>query len=292
LRAERQLQQDLPAVWINAARMALAAEELQHAQTPPLKWAGGKRWLLPHLRSIWAAHSQRRLVEPFAGGLAIALGLRPRRALLSDVNVHLIAFYQWIQRGLDPGAVNVPFENDRAVFDRNRARFNALIAEGNAHSQEAAVLFYYLNRTAFNGLCRFNASGFYNVPFGRHKAIPYRDARGFAHYRSVLKGYEFRCVDFAALPLRRTDFIYADPPYDVEFTSYAAGGFGWSDQVRLAAWLSRHPGPVVVSNQATERIVTLYREHGFVLQMLAAPRRISCDGNREGSLEMLATRHL
>src|SRR4029077_16939560 len=67
---------------------------------PPLKWAGGKRWQVPYLRSLWEPHSQRRLVEPFSGGLAVAMGLMPGRALLNDINPHLINFYSWLRRGL------------------------------------------------------------------------------------------------------------------------------------------------------------------------------------------------
>lgn len=64
----------------------------------PLKWAGGKRWLLPHLEPLWVRAASPRLVEPFCGGLAVALGLRAERALLNDVNTHLINFYRWLQR--------------------------------------------------------------------------------------------------------------------------------------------------------------------------------------------------
>ncbi len=67
---------------------------------PPLKWAGGKRWQVPRLRDLWMPHAHRRLVEPFCGGLAVTLGLSPRRALLNDVNPHLINFYRWARRGL------------------------------------------------------------------------------------------------------------------------------------------------------------------------------------------------
>src|SRR5947207_13791191 len=67
---------------------------------PPLKWAGGKRWQVPVLRPLWQAHAHRRLVEPFCGGLATALGLLPERALLNDLNPHVINFYRWLKRGL------------------------------------------------------------------------------------------------------------------------------------------------------------------------------------------------
>lgn len=65
---------------------------------PPLKWAGGKRWLVPYLQPLWEAFSERRLVEPFCGGLAVSLGLEPRNALVNDINPHLMRFYGWIQQ--------------------------------------------------------------------------------------------------------------------------------------------------------------------------------------------------
>jgi DNA adenine methylase len=261
-----------------------------HTPAPPLKWAGGKRWLVSHLVEYWQGHERRRLVEPFVGGLAVTLGLRPRRALLNDANPHLIAFYRWLQRGLDVRATGITFENDRAVYARYRTRFNQLIREGQTDCAEAAILFYYLNRTGYNGLCRFNARGFFNVPFGRYKRIPYRE--DFAVYRKALVNCEFTHGDFAQTRLDAGDFIYADPPYDVEFTSYSAGGFTWADQKRLAHWLAQHAGPVVASNQATKRVLRLYRYLGFTVRTVPAPRRISCDGNREDAEEMIATRNL
>lgn len=260
------------------------------ALPPPLKWAGGKRWLVRHLLPYWSGHQDRRLAEPFAGGLAVTLGLMPRRALLNDANPHLIAFYRWLQRGLDVSATGITFANDRAVYAHNRARFNELIRDAKSETAEAAALFYYLNRTGYNGLCRFNARGFFNVPFGRYKQPPYRE--DFEPYRRVLENYEFTDGDFEKMKVRRGDFIYADPPYDVEFTAYSAGGFAWEDQKRLALWLAKHSGPVVASNQATPRILRLYRRHGFEIRVVDAPRRISCDGNRDDAKEMIAVRNL
>ena len=67
---------------------------------PPLKWAGGKRWQIPYLRPLWAAHASRRLVEPFCGGLAVTMGLLPEHALINDINPHVINFYRWLKRAL------------------------------------------------------------------------------------------------------------------------------------------------------------------------------------------------
>lgn len=257
----------------------------QQRLKPPLKWAGGKRWLVPVLTGIWKSHPNRRLVEPFAGGLAVALGLMPQRALLNDINHHLINFYCWLQKGL---TVSIPMENDSDLYYAHREKFNELTQVGAAGTKEAAELFYYLNRTGFNGLCRFNRRGGFNVPFGRYKTISY--TTDFREYASVLSGWSFVSLDFERLDLQPDDFVYADPPYDVEFTSYSSGGFDWNDQVRLARWLARHPGPVVASNQATDRILDLYDHLGFEIALLDAPRRISCNGDRRPAQEVLVTR--
>jgi DNA adenine methylase len=254
---------------------------------PPLKWAGGKRWLVPHLASLWQSHSSGRFVEPFCGGLAPALGLRPKQAVLNDINPHLINFYRQLQRGLE---ITIPMMNEKESFYRHRRQFNELIEEGEWQSAEAAQLFYYLNRTCFNGLCRFNQSGEFNVPFGQHKSIAY--LTDFSQYKSVFENWMFTSNDIESLSLAAEDFIYADPPYDVEFTTYSAGGFSWDDQVRTARWLAKHTGPVVLSNQATTRIVELYKSLGFTIRYLDGPGRISCTGDRSTAREILATKGL
>jgi DNA adenine methylase len=226
-------------------------------------------------------------VEPFCGGLAMALGLRPARALLSDANPHLINFYRWLQRGL---AVRIPLENREDLYYRHRDCFNALVAEGGAGGEEAAALFYYLNRTGYNGLCRFNRDGRFNVPFGRYATIRYE--HDFAAYQPVLENWAFVSGDFETVALQPDDFVYADPPYDVEFTQYAREGFRWADQERAAAWLAAHPGPVVLVNQATTRVERLYRHLGFAVAFIDAPRRISCTGDRSPAREIIATRNL
>ena len=254
---------------------------------PPLKWAGGKRWQVPHLLPLWQAYARRRLVEPFCGGLAVTLGLQPDRALLNDANPHLINFYRWLSRGL---VIDVPMENDERMFYRQREQFNDLLRGGQGESADAAGLFYYLNRTGYNGLCRFNGSGEFNVPFGQYKRIGY--VRDFSAYREAFAGWTFTAGDFEAIRPKPSDFVYADPPYDVEFTHYAKGGFSWADQERAATWLARHPGPVVLVNQETPRIVALYRALGYTLRFLEAPRRINCTGDRTPAKEVLALRNL
>ena len=264
-----------------------AEERCPPGLDPPLKWAGGKRWLVPHLLPWWRPRARRRLVEPFCGGLAVALGLGPARALLGDVNPHPINFYRHLQGSL---RITIPMRNERELYYRHRSEFNRLVTGRGLWTKKAASLFYYLNRTGYNGLCRFNSKGEFNVPFGRHVTISYR--RDFSAYRDALGRWDFQHGDFESLAIEPGDFIYADPPYDVEFRQYAKDGFEWPEQERLARWLRRHPGPVALSNQATARIVDLYRGLGFRLHFLWGPRHISRTGDRSPAREVLATRNL
>jgi DNA adenine methylase len=289
---------------------------LVYPRRPPLKWAGGKRWLVPKLQELWSEiEADRaptpRLVEPFVGGMAVALGLQPQAALLNDANQHVVNFYRCLQQGLTN---SLPMLNDAEQYLEYRSTFNQLTVENNSlstfnstlssktqalhaglvleetSSKTQALLFYYLNRTGFNGLCRFNNKGEFNVPFGKYKTINY--SADFLEYRELLGRWEFSCGDFQEMALRGDDFIYADPPYDRVFTKYSQQDFTWDDQERLAEWLSRHSGRVVVSNQATDRILALYKKLGFRVETIEAPRRIACNGNRKPALEILAFRGL
>ena len=111
--------------------------DLASTSRSPLKWAGGKRWQVPHLRPLWEPHLRKRLVEPFCGGLQVAFDLGPRRALLNDTNTHLSHFYGWLRRGLQ---IDLPMHNQRATFYRYCSRFNELLDQGCESSAEAITL--------------------------------------------------------------------------------------------------------------------------------------------------------
>jgi DNA adenine methylase len=252
---------------------------------PLLKWVGGKKWLVYSLVGYY--DRKRRLVDPFVGGMSIPLGFKPDDCLLSDINPHLINLYRWLQAGLasEPDRP-VPLENTEKTYYRNRDRFNELCEQKEYWTREGALLFYYLNRSCFNGLCRFNQAGQFNTAYGKYKNLKYKTE--FSEYKDAMANWEIHCGDFSALVLRPNDFIYADPPYDDAFTKFTSGGFSWSDQERLANWLAAHPGPVIASNSRTDRIIELYTRLGFKIYVGAAPRRVSCDGNRDSADEILA----
>lgn len=274
----------------NQLLLNLPQDDKGSAPVPALKWAGGKRWLIPRLIQLWKPFKNYTLIEPFVGGLAVSLGILPHKALLNDINPHLINFYKQIQTGLE---INIKFSNDKETFHRYRSRFNELIENNSFLSGEAAQIFYYLNRTCYNGLCRFNSKGHFNVPFGRYKVINYLES--FANYKRYFEQWQFFCLDYSEM-LTNIDnskcFVYADPPYDVEFTKYYKDGFSWEQQIHLAEILCSFKGPVVVSNQATNRVIELYSSLGFTISIIDGPRRISCTGSREPAKEILAIKGL
>jgi hypothetical protein len=121
-------------------------------------------------------------------------------------------------------------ENHDDLYYQHRARFNALVADGRGESSEAAALFYYLNRTGYNGLCRFNKKGAFNVPFGCYQRIVYE--RDFAPYRTAFRSWTFTAGDFEAVSVDPDDFVYADPPYESGTDRRLAVSASWSSGPR------------------------------------------------------------
>jgi DNA adenine methylase len=261
---------------------------------PFLKWAGGKYRVLTRIRALLPPGA--RLVEPFVGSGAVFLNTEYPAALLADLNPDLISLYAVLQRH-GPAFIDAAsklFGPDANTPDRYyaaRTRFNA-----SRDVWERAVLFVYLNRHGYNGLCRYNAAGEFNVPFGRYRRpyFPAEEMRAFweRSRSATFVGADFREVMAGAVP---GDVVYCDPPYvplspTANFTDYAAGGFGARDQedlATLAVALARRGVPVLISNHDTPTTRRLYGP--AQLERFAVQRSISRDGhNRGAAAELLA----
>lgn len=264
---------------------------------PFLKWAGNKFRIIERVRA--KLPGGRRLVEPFAGSAAVFLNTHYDEYLLSDANRDLIDLYTIVR---DEGSHFI--EEARRYFDglhNNEGSYYELREQFNTtqRPEQRASLFIYLNRHGYNGLCRYNSKGRFNVPFGRYKR-PYFPQQELLAFHHKAQRAEFRLSDFEQVMEqgRSGDIVYCDPPYvplssSSSFTSYSAGGFSMEQQRRLAelAQLNAARGiPVVISNHNTPSIRQLYREagarcgHGFNVQ-----RYISCNGEQRRSVsELLA----
>lgn len=203
--------------------------------------------------------------------MAVTLGIEPKHAILNDINKPLINFYKEVQKGLK---ITIPFLNDKTTYYEIRKQFNVCM-NMNKYTSMTAQWFYYLNKGGFNGLCRFNKKGEFNVPFGSYKTISH--VRDLTDYTNLFLQYQFMNVDFEDMPILTKAFVYADPPYDECFSAYSGQSFTWEDQERLAHWLAKHDCPVVASNKATERIINLYNSLGFTLEKIERPSSIAAN---------------
>lgn len=269
----------------------LSGEFSMEKINPPIKYVGGKRWLVPELLDIYSKYRDRTLYEPFVGGMSVALGLRPEHARLFDINYHLVNFYRHLKQGFDPTLAMV---NEEENYYRYRTDFNGLIECCQWNSFESAELFYYLSKTGFNGLMRYNKAGYHNVPFGRYKTVGYQT--DFSAYKIALANWDISQGHFREFAPEPGDFVYLDPPYDSDegdaFVDYSSDGFTWAEQIELAKKFATHDGPVVASNKATHRIVDLYQQLGYNVSFVDAPRRVSANGNRQPVQEMIATKNI
>lgn len=226
---------------------------------PFLKWAGGKYKIID--RIIRALPKGTRLIEPFAGSAAVFLNTNYDTYLIADSNADLINLYKQLKKdGANFVAYSkelfVPANNKENVFYELREEFNTtqdLIRK--------AAIFIYLNRHCFNGLCRYNSKGLFNVPFGSYKNPPFPEME-MLNFAQKSKKAQFIMGDFVQTMenAKVGDVIYCDPPYvplteTSNFTSYTSGGFGQQEQNKLAELakkLSAKGIPVIISNHDTD----------------------------------------
>jgi DNA adenine methylase len=298
----------------------ISAEEPGIAR-PMLKWAGGKRQLLPALRRYYPAEFQTYF-EPFLGSAAVFLDLHnggrlARGARLSDSSPDLIGCYTAVRDDVE-GVIEelerlaIGYRRrGRAHYYEVRGRFNRIrrgLRDASRYSPELAAMLIYLNRTGYNGLFRLNAAGDFNVPAGRYERPVICDAANLRLVSAALgrPGVWIETARFdAALATARTgDFVYLDPPYapvsrTASFTAYTRGGFAADDQARLQGLvldLAREGCRMLLSNSTAPAIQTLYadnrnaREAGLRAFTVPARRAINSRASRRGPvLEFVIT---
>ena len=238
-----------------------------YKSAPFLKWAGGKRWLATDAVEL-SPRRFNRYYEPFLGSAAMFFGLRPREALLSDINDELINCYNQIKADWSKiwnGLIRYSSRHsDEFYYKMRRKAFY--------DNQERAIRFLYLNRACFNGIYRVNKNGKFNVPKGSKDLLIY-DYDNFEEVSEVIKNADCQCSDFeeSINQARYRDFVFCDPPYTVThsrngFIRYNDKLFSWSDQIRLRDTLVRahkRGAFTLLSNADFPGICQLYQGNGF-----------------------------
>lgn len=246
-----------------------------------LKWAGGKYPLIDEIRNHLPAGNC--LIEPFVGAGSVFLNTDYDAYILADINGDLINLYNIVKMRTDE------FVRDaRALFCdelNNSVHFYRLREEFNASTDiyQRALLFLYLNRHCYNGLCRYNLSGEFNVPFGRYKR-PYFPEDELYWFAEKSRKATFLCEHYRDTMMKATSgtVIYCDPPYaplsaTANFTAYHTNSFSLADQqvlAQVAHQLSAESQiPVLISNNDTELTRGWYQH--AVLHEVKARRTIS-----------------
>lgn len=266
---------------------------------PFIKWAGGKTRVLPDLLPLLPKGDC--LIEPFVGGASVFLNTDYSHYVLADINGDLIALYQDAKDDpctlISHAATLFRNGNSAQAYEENRRRYNSSVTYPFGIARSA--LFLYLNRHCFNGLCRYNRNGEFNVPFGRYKKVyfPEVEIRLFAtkarDTKTVFLDAHFsQTLKYQAKAGR---VIYCDPPYlpasdTSNFTQYHYGSFTTDNHQQLANELlvaNRKTGcAVVISNSDTLATREIYQNYQF--QEISVSRSVSANGaKRQKAAEVI-----
>lgn len=261
--------------------------------SPFLKWAGGKRKLVEVISKSLAGGD--RLVEPFVGSGAVFMGTDYKKYLLCDTNADLIGLFNNLKNNTEKLLAETEilfsgkFKTEEAFYEL-RERFNTLEAEDIRKS----ALFVYLNKHAFNGLCRYNNKGYFNVPFGKYTnpQLPIKEMLLFAKKAQIA---EFKCLDFKETfkLVKKGDVVYADPPYvpisaTSSFTTYAKENFKLEAQNALADEANKAKANgirVVISN--SDQSITREMYKNSEIESIDVMRSISSKGSTRGKVKEL-----
>ncbi|WP_323367935.1 DNA adenine methylase [Leptothoe sp. PORK10 BA2] len=267
---------------------------------PFLKWAGGKRQLLPELIRHMP-DTYNKYYEPFIGGGALLFALQPKKAVISDSNQELISCYTVIRDSLDELVENLRHHrNEEDYFYRIREWDRQDSFSTKTPVQKAARIIF-LNKTCYNGLFRVNAQGQFNAPFGRYTNPNILDEAVLKAVSSYLNTAKVDLLnqDFAktVAKARKNDFIYFDPPYDpvsdtASFTGYDINGFNKDEQKRLRdtfVKLSDKGCKVMLSNAYTNFIRDLYQDYTCI--RVKATRAINSKASRRGKIDEILVKN-
>ena len=259
--------------------------DIQTEAAPFVKWAGGKRSVIPALKPFFPDHIPCYW-EPFLGGGAVFFAFhgRTERAVLSDANEELVIAFHVVRTNVEPLILRL--KAHAIDHHQDEGYFKAVRKQKLKSDIEIAARFIYLNKTCYNGLYRVNASGQFNVPKGNYNNPKICDEDRLRAANKALQIAQIRVGDFTrTVEPRPDDFIYCDPPYDGCFTGYRPDGFGDEDQKRLKRqadiWLAEGSG-VLISNARTAMITKLYKGRAYQTHVVKAQRLISADASTRG----------
>ncbi|PRR77418.1 Modification methylase DpnIIA [Clostridium liquoris] len=261
---------------------------------PFLKWAGGKRQLLPELNK-YIPLKYKTYYEPFVGAGAFLFDLQPKKAVINDINSELINCYNVIKNSLDDLVEDLKRHEISSDYYYNIRELDRKPEFNELSAVQRASRIIYLNKTCFNGLFRVNSQGQYNVPYGNYKNPKVLDEVVLKAVHNFLNSCDIIISnqDFEEVvrDAKKGDFIYFDPPYDPvsdssSFTGYSLDGFSRDEQRRLKSVFDRLNKKgcfVLLSNSSTDFIKDLYKD--YRIEIVSASRSINSNALKRGKVD-------
>jgi len=287
---------------------------------PFLKWAGGKRQLLPQLKKYFPKElcekgKIKNFHEPFLGSGAVffwvAQHCNIEKSFLNEINPEIYLCYITIKKDVDLlieelKALDSQYKSSDAaerkdLFYKIRTEYNTTRKPSifkryiPAIAARRAAMTIFLNRTCFNGLYRVNSNGDFNTPHGRYPSPRICDAQNLLKVSKLLENVEISNKDFASIrtTVKKDSFVYFDPPYKpvsatASFTAYTSPDFGDKDQARLARLVrtldKRFKAKIMLSNSSPDSDFFEKLYSGFHIEKIVASRFINCDASKRGKV--------
>ena len=252
--------------------------------SPIVKWSGGKKDEIKKFIK-YIPKTFDTYLEPFIGGGALYFHLNPPKAVINDVHKELIDFYTSIKNGESSEIYNFMKENPN-----DEETYYNVRAHNPANSLENAKRFYYLRKTCYRGMLRYNKKGKFNIPYGRYKNCNFEDLKD-KRYETLLKNTEILNKDFSYLFQSynsENNFMFLDPPYDSEFTDYGYCTFGQKEHQKLAKCFKETSIKCLMIIGKTDFISELYK--GYIVGEYDKNYRFKLHSGRIGN--EINTKHL
>ncbi len=253
--------------------------------SPIVKWSGGKSDEIKHILK-YIPNDIDTYIEPFIGGGALYFYLNHHKNVINDVHNELIALYKSIKNGhsneIKEFMDNHPNNEDEYYNVRDNMTLN--------NDLDIAKRFYYLRKTCFRGMLRYNKKGGFNIPFGKYKSINYSDLENNDYY-NILQNTEIYNDDFSIIFEKyneQNNFMFLDPPYDSVFTDYGYCKFGKDEHNKLAHYFKTTKIRCLMVIGKTDFISELY--DGYIVDEFDKKYKFKIHSNRIG--DEINTKHL
>jgi DNA adenine methylase len=235
---------------------------------PFIKWAGGKTQYVDKILDKINSIKYKTYIEPFVGGGAVLFNLKPKNAIINDINTNLINVYKVIKSHPNELIKKLKTHINTKVkyYEIRNIDINEL------DNITAAAIFIYLNKTCFRGLYRVNLKGIFNVPFGNYKNPLICDEDNILNISEYLNNNNVKIMnksyDQILKLAKKNDIVYMDPPYypikKTQFDKYNKGGFTTEDHISLQKninKLNKKGTNFILSNSPADKIIELYKDY-------------------------------